>query len=333
MYSTSSVKELNTRTIFSIINEYDIFRYYVKNDFEVGVAINSPFRKDENPSFQVYRTMYGAYKLRYIDYATLEGGTCFDLVMKLFNCDFNTAQRIIDRDFNLNIYKSQVNVEVPQSYTRNDLLDIPYKRCIIEVGIRPWNGNKDKQYWSQFGIKCSTLIKFGVYPLTHFRLNGTSYDCRQLTYGYYYGNGMWKIYSPDNIRRYKWFSNTNSEVIQGWDQLPLTGNILVITKSLKDVILLHEMNIPSIAPQSEGVLINEVKIAELKTRFSRIYLNFDFDYTGIRSGNKYKRKYGIKTLYFTNGRFGTKDYGVKDLTDYVKLYGRDKLQELINTIE
>lgn len=328
MYSTKIVKELNADTILSIVNEYDIFKHYLGDSLEIGRSMHSPFRKDENPSFCVFRTVYGSYKFRYIDFVTRETGSCFQMVMRLYNCDYNTCHRLIDRDMNLQIFRAVLGQErVPQVSLK--LAEPIAQRSVIQVGIRKWNATTDKQFWTQYGISGRTLVKYQVYPLSHFRLNGVQYAHRDLTYAYYFGNESWKIYRPYADRKTKWLSNVSSDVIQGWQQLPLTGEVLIITKALKDVMLLHELGIPSIAPQSEGTLINAEKIADLKKRFNKIYLNFDFDYAGVRSGNKYRKNYGIQTLYFTNGRFGTIDYGAKDLSDYVKINGKQKLEELI----
>lgn len=329
MYSTKNIQELSSGSILSIVNEYEIFTHYL-GEFVVGKTMLSPLRKEKNPSFRIYRAIYGAYKLRYIDFSTREGGTCFDLVMRIYNCNYATALIIINRDMKLSVLNEKTSNIIP--YVRPQLPEIKYKKSIIQVGIRPWNSISDKDYWTLFGISGITLKKFNVYPLSHFRINGVQYECRNLTYGYYFGNGLWKLYMPYGNKNERWLSNTNSEVIQGWEQLPLTGDLLIITKSLKDVMLLYELNISAIAPQSEGVLISLEKITELKSRFTTIYLNFDFDYAGITSGNKYRKKYKIKTIYLTNGRFKTTNYKAKDITDFTRMYGKSKTKELINKL-
>ncbi len=334
MYSTSSIKELNAKTILSLITDYDIFSYYIKNKLEIGKTINSPLRKDNNPSFQIYSCSYGFHRLMFMDFATRESGSCFALVMRLFNCNFHNALLIVDRDFNLGISSYGTKPIIGRiGSTIKSLTTIVQDKTKIEVCIRDWNSTTDKDYWTQYSVSCATLIKFNVYPLAYYRINDGLSKCTSITYGYYFGNGLWKIYSPLSDKRYKWLSNTNAETLQGWSQLPLIGTTLVITKSLKDVMLLHELGISSIAPQSESIVISEDRITELKNRFSRIYLLFDYDYAGITTSNKYKKRYKLKTLYLTNGRFSTIDYGAKDITDYVKLYGKDKLQELINKVK
>lgn len=329
MYSTALAKALDTKTILSIVSEYDIFKYYIGQDLVIGRSINSPLRKDETPSFIVYKTQYGVYSLRFMDHSTGQRGTCFDLVMMLYSCDFTTSLRLIDRDLHLGIAACKIDSTI-RSRTM-EALEVSHELCSIEVGIRDWDIVRDKGYWTSFGITGRTLQKYNVYPLSHYRVNGHEYEFKDLCYGYYFGNEMWKLYRPFHTTG-KWFSNTNSSVIQGSDQLPAKGDLLVITKSLKDIMVYHEIGVTAIAPQSESILIKEDYIMMLKSRFSRIIVNFDFDYAGVRGGQRYKKRYGLMCKYFTNGRLGTVDFKVKDAAEFVHANSAGQLQELIKTI-
>ena len=48
------------------------------------------------------------------------------------------------------------------------------------------------------------------------------------------------------------------------------GDYVVITKSLKDVMLLYEFNIPAIAPNSETLFISDKQLEKLKSKFKNI---------------------------------------------------------------
>ena len=59
--------KLSTESILSKISEYDIFRFYMSNrKWKLNVATNSPFRKDDNPSF-IIGTKHG--NVSFIDFA------------------------------------------------------------------------------------------------------------------------------------------------------------------------------------------------------------------------------------------------------------------------
>lgn len=72
-------------------------------------------------------------------------------------------------------------------------------------------------------------------------------------------------------KRYKFISNWQSSKLQGAKLLPKDGNeFLIITKSLKDVMTLHEFGIPAIAPCSENTFITDKVLNKLKEKFKRI---------------------------------------------------------------
>lgn len=50
------------------------------------------------------------------------------------------------------------------------------------------------------------------------------------------------------------------------------GDILFITKSMKDVMCLHEMGIPAVSPSSESTFLPKDVLEQLKTRFKRIII-------------------------------------------------------------
>ena len=58
-------------------------------------------------------------------------------------------------------------------------------------------------------------------------------------YGYYRGKTdveLWRIYFPYNKEKgIRFLTNWPAKKIQGFEMLPEKGNILVITKSMKDV--------------------------------------------------------------------------------------------------
>jgi len=114
----------------------------------------------------------------------------------------------------------------------------------------------------------------------------------------------------------------NFKGLQGYDQLPEKGTLLIVTKSLKDVMLFYEFGIPAIAPASESVILSVEQHKELSQRFTKIVTLYDFDLTGVRSANKMRKEFNLPALFLTNGRFGTVDYTAKDPTDLVKKKGK-----------
>lgn len=73
--------------------------------------------------------------------------------------------------------------------------------------------------------------------------------------------------------------------------LPKTGEYLVVTKSLKDVMTLYSLGIPAIAPISENCFLSESQYNRLKERFKYIVLLYDNDRPGLRSMVSIKKKF------------------------------------------
>ena len=122
-------------------------------------------------------------------------------------------------------------------------------------------------------------------------------------------------------RKYRFLSNWHSTLIQGSKQLPKSGDVLVITKSLKDVMSLYEFGITAVAPNSENLFLTDAQYDKLRLRFNSIYLLYDRDLPGVKSANKIRKKHkDLKVLLVPK---------VKDFTDYVKKYGTLKTLNLI----
>src|SRR5690606_12979161 len=66
---------------------------------------------------------------------------------------------------------------------------------------------------------------------------------------------IYRPFSPD--KKYKWLSNTRIDNIQGMKQLPERGELLIITSSLKDCMVLRVLGYYAIAPMGEGMIIPE----------------------------------------------------------------------------
>ena len=73
-----------------------------------------------------------------------------------------------------------------------------------------------------------------------------------------------KIYRPLASKYTKWRTNLTTSDVQGLAQIPEKGDLLIITKSLKDVMVLYEMGYTAISAASETTFIPEDIISGLK---------------------------------------------------------------------
>ena len=321
--------ELTADEILSVISELDIFKFYCTNFKEIDKPFSSEFREDPKPSCRISnRDGFFLYK----DFGETSSHNCWGYVMRKFSCNYKTALSIVSNDFNLShkytkfVTKSfNVNKKIPIKKDKKS------KDTIIKVKRREWL-NIDKEFWyDKYCIKFETLDKFNVAPITNFWIDNYRYDCdvSQVYCYYYYKDTVhrFKIYNPYSDKFNKWYSNVNGTIIQGINMLPKSGDKLIISKSLKDVICLYEMGFNAIAGNNETSFIPEVNINKFKNRFKEIYLYFDNDEAGIKYGKMFAGKYRFKAIFNPMGE-------CKDISDVIHYngieYAKNLLKQLIN---
>ena len=129
-------------------------------------------------------------------------------------------------------------------------------------------------YWKSYGIQPQTLSKYNVAPIRFGWVNDDicySYKQQDLAYAYYFSEGVYKLYFPE---RTDWRFLGNHKGLQGYDQLPNTGTLLVVTKSLKDVMYLSQLGIAAVAPPSESSILTAEQYADLTARFDKMELEW-----------------------------------------------------------
>ena len=154
---------------------------------------------------------------------------------------------------------------------------------------------------------------------------------KQLVFGYYGGIRedieRWRCYWPGN-KKYKFISNWKSFRLQGAHVIPKQGEYIVVTKSMKDVMVLHEFGIPAIAPISENCYLTDAQHAKLVKRFNKVIVFYDNDNAGIVNMQKFRKQHPeLYTCWIP------RKYEAKDISDYYAKYGKEKTQELINYAE
>jgi len=312
---------ITTNYVLNRTTQEEIFEYYLGVKVQTKKNFKSPLRKDKFPSC---RFKYFGNTLIFKDFGGYFTGNCFSLVMHIFKLSYKEALEKIVFDFSLN------NKKIIYNNIILDDVNTHKKPADIKIKKREFD-EQDLKYWKQFNIDISILNKFNVYAIDTLWVNkriNYFHIKDDPAYAYYFGNGFFKIYFPLR-KKYKFLSNTN--ITQGLLQLPKHGDTVIITKSYKDVMSLYSFGINAIAPQTEVLLPNQRLILKLKENYKKVLLFYDFDYPGIKSSNEAKRKYNIYPLFLTNGRFGSKNYGAKDFSDYVKSHSLKEVNELIKT--
>lgn len=293
--------------------------------------VKSPFRDDRHPSCSFFRSSSGVIFL--CDHSRPEY-TC-DFVkaaMLRYSCTYKEALRYIAEDYGIVEKAVVTRKEIVQPDTTCEKFDLP-KNTFIRIKVGEWK-KKHLAYWADYGITEDILKKYRVYKCDAVYINGTViYSGDKNVFGYFYKNGTtddgeyieyWRIYFPGR-KKQKFISSWKKDMVQGYNQLPQSGKVLVITKSLKDVMCMKSFGINAIAPNGEGFFIPDIMAENLKTRFKYIIVMYDNDRAGLAGMAKIRRKYPDFTYVWID-----KKYGCKDFSDLRKKYGHEKTAELVN---
>lgn len=317
MYSRKRAKLPDNITldwILSKVTEYDIYAKYI-GQFKVGMIYNSPFRKDKNPSFGIYYSKC-TKQLLFKDHGTGECGNVIKFV-SLFTGKTEYNDILSDIVDKLNITNNTKLVSSKQY--------IQPTETVIGV-VRQEFTDVDINYWKQFNISINTLKKFNVNSIKYYLCNGIvkgTYKRENPMYAYKVYNNF-KIYRPLADKYTKWRNNLTDYDIQGYEQLPQKGDILFITKSMKDVMCLHEMGYPAVSPSSESTFLPKDVLEQLKTRFKRIIILFDRDTSGVKRSRKLSRETGLEAMFIN------KKFKAKDVSDAVKANSFEEIKNWLN---
>lgn len=317
MYDSKRIKKEDPITldyILSRVTEYDIYARYI-GQFKIGYIYNSPFREDKNPSFGIFRSRKTG-KLLFKDHGN---GLCGDVIRFVQEytgiTNYNELLKQIVKDLNI---KNNTVLKSTKAYEKSE-------ETVIGV-VRQEFTNVDKAFWQQFGITLDTLKKYNVSSIKYYLCDGIVkgiYKDESPMYAYKVYD-KFKIYRPLADKYTKWRNNLTESDIQGLEQLPEKGELLIITKSLKDVMCLREMGYDAISPSSESTFIPDNILDILKKRFKRILVCFDRDPAGVRNMRKISKKTGL------NGFLVHKKFQSKDISDAVKNNGFEVIKNWLN---
>ena len=305
MYSTKTAINTNTiKDILLMLDDYDIYSYYLGN-FKIGKLYNSPLRPDDkNPSFGIYQSRYGTLMFKDLGSGQYGNSLTFVKLYNHINSDDELEKELLRIVRKTNPANKTVN---KKKYTKEHLTDIGITR-------QPFT-NIDIMYWAQYHISLDTLARFQVYSIKYFLCNGTVrgvYKDSSPMYAYKVFD-KFKIYRPLASKYTKWRSNLTNFHVQGLAELPKRGgNLLIITKSLKDVMVLYEMGYSAISSSSETTFIPWQILDKLKEKWKNILILYDRDKTGMLKARSYSKLYGLQA-FFVHRKFKS-----KDISDAVK---------------
>lgn len=304
-------------------------------EFYLGVPVKkglfcSPniIRVDHKPTCSFFKSSKG--ELYYKDF----GGPNFDFVgcvIYIYKCSYPKALKIIANDFDI-IKAPKLEKNIPLMEYSGKIME-ETEKARIQVEIKEFS-QKELTWWASFGVSLLTLKKFKVFSIKSVFLNGHYFSSSTESspiYGYYGGlnssdDELWRLYIPTK-RNYRFMSNWEGTHWQGIKQLPKEGNHCIVSKSMKDLMVLHEFGFIAVAPTSENVLITEGRFNRLQNKFNKVLVFFDNDLPGVKGSHKYKKAYPDSKCIFLKRKYS------KDISDLHKKLSRTQFWEVIEELK
>ena len=318
--------KITKELILSRFSEEQLMEYYLHLPVKKGL-FRSPLRRDKQPTCSFYRNKSGT--LIFKDFATGQHLNVFDVVQSIFRCDYFESLRIIANDFG--IVQDNTLHKNPGKINLNPIKIKDKEISKIQIEVQEFTDGELK-WWGKYGISKDILKRFNVYSCKHVFLNDQLFAESQQhcpIFGYYgkkyQGLELWRCYFPKRTS-FRFITNWPSKKIQGYDQLPKKGKLLVITKSMKDSMCLYSCGITACAPNSENLFISDKVLDDLKNRFENIVVLYDNDRPGLYNMAKIRKEHPELTYVFI-----PKKYGSKDISDFYKDHGRKETLNLIKT--
>lgn len=321
MYSTKTAITMSLRDLLEKVNDYDIYSYYL-GSFKPGKLMNSPLRPDDKiPSFAIFPSKTG--DLLFKDHGTGVSGNALKFI-KLYR-QIDTREEL-EREL----------LKIVRCINPNQTVQKPVRKAentsetLIGIVRQPFT-DTDKQYWKQFHISIDTLRRFNVFSIKYFLCNNIVrgvYKEDNPMYAYKVFD-KFKIYRPLASKYTKWRTNLTVRHVQGLEQLNSDGgNLLIITKSLKDVMCLYEMGFNAISSSSETTFIPDDTLQSLKNKWKHIIILYDRDAAGMQNARQYSKQYSLDAIFIH------KKFKAKDVSDAVKANGFVIVKEwLTKTVE
>ena len=323
---------LTSQQILERISEQTIYEYYLNESIK-DKLVKCCFHKDTNPSMGFYISSSGS--LNYKCFGCGAQGNVFSFVSKLNNdSNFGKTLSIIQNTFKLSKNGSSTNgLRIYEAKQRS--LDEKSQE-ISKTQIIPTfrNFNKvDFDYWNRYYIPLDLLVKYdikacarvyivkksGEYILFAEHSKDNPIYCYQI-------DDQFKIYRPYSDKKGKWAGNTDNYAIQGLKQLPDKGELLIITSSMKDVLVLNILGYNAIALGGEGNRIPDKILDYLWACFDNIVVFYDNDKAGLEYGVKLSEEIGAGNIHIPV------KYKEKDISDFVDQYDLEAGDKLMKEL-
>ncbi len=327
-----SPTNITKNDLLSKVTVEEIFGFYF-GPFTLKKTYSSPLRKDTKPSFGFYYNSHG--ELMSHDITKKEKLDCIGFVARLKGINYYEAINLICSDFNIcGVEKGSyiLNTSSMEDRKQSSIFsDNLKKKTKIQIVKRDFT-KEELDYWYSKN-KCITkeeLEENNIFSIEELYINKVlvpNYK-KELRFAFYQQDnttkkGYFKIYSPYS-KSYKWISNIPLSLPFGIDRLEFKSDTLVITKSLKDLIILKKIFTDVIATQNESVSAIE-RCLDITKLYNRIIIIWDSDSVGVENCKEITEEYNWE--YFNTPKYLYEEKGITDITEYVEYFGLESLKK------
>lgn len=320
------------KEILELVDEYQLYCFYLKMDVVIDQKHPTPdiirtrrnIAPDKSPSLTVFVAKTKLDSPSYHEFLFKEHsigvcGNIFKLVQELYGYETRReAMQKVCRDFGLG--------GAPQELVPNILPAVERKYMDpihIQIKSRTFN-MRDFLFWDRVNVGNNILHMYNVKALQAFWL---AEDQKIPTYpsglGYSYEiDGRYQLYFPYTRNKAKKFRmNWGLYDIPGFYQLTDQRDLLIITKSMKDVMCLRSFGYDAISCKGENAMISPECMAWCRANYKRILILFDND--GKTKAAEYPEdKIWIPKEVETD----------KDISDYTDNHGPKQASKLLKSL-
>lgn len=307
--------------ILEEVDEYLLYCFYLKFNPELRVRYRSPVRDpcnaDDNASWSLFtNTSRLNREYAWKDSGTGEYGDIYKLVMLLCKCK-NKASAIeqVKQDFlfGKGSELARQGISAPKN------VDPAH----IKIKSRAFDCD-DLQWWlARTGADEERLNRFCVRRVKYYWMydhQNTPSFCNDPVYSYRIYD-HYQLYFPHRDRDRRFRNDFTDDHLLGHNQLRFQSDILIITKSMKDIITLDTLGFEAVSPRGEHTPIPAKFLEFLKTKYKVIVTLFDND-------GKH-RAWGYDFPSIELPVLPTKE---KDSSDFYFVFGEDHTRQVIDQL-
>src|SRR6188508_1685488 len=329
---------INLKYVYENVDQVEAYNYYLGYYPNTRDFYSSPFTSDSNPRFKVDND----YKLVFKCFSTGKTGDFVSLVRELFlGLTFQEVLNKIVYDVNkLQGVSKGISKSISfKSSIQAANLDITRRSEIQVVLFDNEEPLSFLNYWKRFYIDYKLLRLYDVRAakIVFYKRDREDNTEEPIPIKYYKDtdiiirylvNSEYKIYKPlTKNKKDKWLSTFSSNCIFGFKQLDYSLDIVIISKSSKDILVWRLLGYNAISLPTEASRLWKEFVDYLRSKFKYIICILDNDKAGVTSMENYKELWGIDYIVLPEGK-----ERCKDLAEIIETESIVYTQSLVNVL-